>query len=135
PIKDATLEPDETIVVQIVAGSGYTVGAANSATATIRADPPPPLPKISIVTTDAVGTEDGNTITFTVNRDIGIDAALTVALQYSGTATLGVDYEATASATFPSGSSTATITTAPIQDNIAEADETTIATLIARSAY
>ena len=36
PINDASVEGEETVIVTVTTGAGYTVGAANSATATIN---------------------------------------------------------------------------------------------------
>src|SRR4029079_8801051 len=38
PTVDSTVEPDETVVLTVVAGAGYTVGAPSAATGTITND-------------------------------------------------------------------------------------------------
>ena len=44
PIADTSAEPDETVVLTVTSGTGYTVGNPSSATATIANDDPPPVP-------------------------------------------------------------------------------------------
>ncbi|RXD65788.1 Calx-beta domain-containing protein, partial [Xanthomonas perforans] len=43
PTADSTVEPDETVVISLNTGSGYTVGSPNSATGTILNDDQPAL--------------------------------------------------------------------------------------------
>src|SRR5205814_612902 len=77
-----------------------------------------------------------NTGTFTVTRAGSAAAALTVNYTVSGTATAAADYSTLpGTVTIPAGAATATITVTPIDDAIAETDETVIATLAAGTGY
>jgi hypothetical protein len=135
PTKDSITEGAETIVVTLLAGAGYTLGSAVSATATIQADPPPTPPTVNIAATDAIGDENGDPIVFTLTRTTPIDAALNVLVQFSGTATPGQDYVANTNITFAAGSATAKLTINAIQDSINEKDETVTVTLLSNAAY
>jgi hypothetical protein len=131
PWQDHTLEPPENVTVTLVGGSGYTIGAANSATGTIQGD----LPTITITATDASGDEAGDALVFTVTRTNPIDAALNVLVQFSGTATAGEDYQADTTIAFAPGSATATFTITPTIDATNEAEETITLTLVAGAGY
>jgi hypothetical protein len=97
--------------------------------------PPPPVSEVNVTATDAVGAEGGNPIVFTFSRGNPIDAALSVPIQFSGTATAGQDYQASTTVSFQPGASTATLTIQPVQDGINEMDETIIVSLVSTSAY
>lgn len=135
PTKDSALEPAENIVATLLNGAGYTIGPANSATATIAADPPPILATISIDASDAVGDEHGDSILFALTRTPPLDAALTVYLQGSGTATPDVDYIAVTNVIFGAGNSNAWLRIWPASDTIAELDETIVVTVVPGSGY
>jgi hypothetical protein len=138
PTKDDVTEGEESVTVTLLGGTGYDLGSPNSATATIQADSPPPPPDPSVVTisaTDPVGDENGDAIVFTLTRSAPMDAALNVAVEFSGTATQGMDYQALATVTFQRGNATATLTINPIADSINEMDESVIVTLVAGDGY
>jgi hypothetical protein len=135
PTKDGVLEGAESVIATIVAGTGYRIGAANTASATIQADPPPPLPTVTIAATDPAGDEDGDGLVFTITRSGPLDAALNVAVQFSGTATAGQDFTAVATVALQPGSATASLSLAPIADGINEAAETVVVTLAAGAGY
>ncbi|MFB8915757.1 putative Ig domain-containing protein [Xanthomonas phaseoli pv. phaseoli] len=125
PTPDTTVEPDETVVISLNAGSGYTVGSPNSATGTILNDD---LPGLSI---NDVSVNEGNAgttnATFTVSLSApagagGVSFDLATA---DGTATAGMDYAASSlTRTIPAGSSSATFTVLVNGDTLAEPDET-----------
>lgn len=93
------------------------------------------LPEISLTTGAATGTEGGSPIVFQFTRTGSILQALSVNVQFSGTATPGVDYIVPASLTFPAGSAQATLSIVPIDDGVNEFDETVIVTLGAGAGY
>ncbi|MCB1630043.1 MAG: autotransporter outer membrane beta-barrel domain-containing protein, partial [Xanthomonadales bacterium] len=65
PTTDATIEADETVVLTLAAGTGYTVGVPNSATGTILNDD---LPTLTINDVTASEGNPGTTsVTFTVS--------------------------------------------------------------------
>lgn len=94
PTADATIEPDETVILTVAAGTGYTVGAPASATGTITNDDLPSL------TVNDVSLNEGNagttTATFTVSLSApagpgGVTFDIATA---NNSATAGVDYVA-----------------------------------------
>src|SRR5262249_15605327 len=91
------------------------------------------------VATDATAAEDvtgSDPATFTVTRTGATTAELTVNFTVGGTATNGADYTAIpVSVTIPAGQASATVTVSPIDDLLAEGNETVILTLAANSAY
>lgn len=126
PTADATIEADETVAITLNAGTGYTVGAPNSATATILNDD---LPNLSI---NDVTANEGNagtsTFTFTVSLSApagpgGVTFDIATA---NGSATGGTDFTATGltGQTIPAGSSTYTFTVLANGDALNEASET-----------
>jgi subtilisin family serine protease len=97
----------------------------------------PDRPIVKIDATDAEATEVGQTTaTLTVSRTGSTDEALTVHYAVGGTATAGSDYSALSeSVTIPTGSATATIVVAALEDTLPEPDETVVVSLSADSAY
>ncbi len=133
PIDDTTLESDETVVVSLAAGSGYTVDFPSSATVTIEDND---APSVTIAATDDSAGEPSSTGTFTVTRTGSTTASLAVTYTTSGTATSGSDYTALSGAvTIAAGESTATITVTPLDDTTVDPAETVIATLAAGTGY
>jgi hypothetical protein len=133
PIIDTTPELDKTILVTLAAGSGYTVGTAKTTTVTI-ADKASPV--VTVAATDATASEPGTDPgTFTFTRLGDKSAALTVNFAVSGTAS-ETDYTAIGtSVTIPAGASTATKIVKPINNFVAELDETVVVTLAAGTGY
>ena len=140
PSADAATEPDETVILTVVAGTGYEVGAPDSATGTINNDDN----AVSVAVSPLTTTEDGATnlvYTFTRGDSSG---ELTVNFSIGGTATFNTDYTQTGAATFTpptgtvtfaDGSLTATVTIDPSADLTVEPDETVILTVTAGAGY
>ena len=140
PSADTTTEPDETVILTVTAGTGYEVGAPDSATGTINNDDN----SVSVAVSPGAVNEDGATnlvYTFTRGDSTG---ALTVNFSVGGTATFNTDYTQTGAATFgattgtvtfAAGSLTATVTVDPSADLTVEPDETVILTVTAGSGY
>jgi uncharacterized protein YhjY with autotransporter beta-barrel domain len=134
PTVDGTVEANETVILTVAAGTGYTVGAPASATGTILNDD---VPTVSISVAPASVSEDGATnlvYTFTLNQPSL--SATSVNFAVSGTATNGTDYgNITSPLTIPAGSTTGTVTVDPVADATIEANETAILTLAAGAGY
>ncbi|MEJ7595628.1 MAG: choice-of-anchor D domain-containing protein, partial [Planctomycetaceae bacterium] len=94
-------------------------------------------PEITVTATDPNASEAGpNTGTYTFSRSGDSSAVLTVNFNVTGTATSGTDYTAFGtSVTFAANQATKTLTLTPIDDYLAEADETAIVTLATGSGY
>ncbi|WP_071191886.1 choice-of-anchor L domain-containing protein [Trichormus sp. NMC-1] len=141
PIDDTIIEGTETAVLNLATGTGYTLGAATSATVNIADNDIPPLPVITVAATDASAAETATGVTpnpgvFTLTRTGSTTNALTVNYTNAGTASNGTDYSnLPGSVTFAAGSATATVTVNPIDDTIIEGTETAIFNLATGTGY
>ncbi|REJ44056.1 MAG: hypothetical protein DWQ54_00415 [Microcystis flos-aquae TF09] len=135
PTADTTVEPDETVILTLASGTGYTVGTPNAATGTINNDDT----RVTLAVSPASVTEDGTTnLVYTFTRTGVTTNALTVNYTLGGTATLNTDYTRTGTTntvTFAANSPTATVTVDPTADTIVESNETVILTLAAGTGY
>ncbi|MCZ8066945.1 MAG: VWA domain-containing protein, partial [Microcystis sp. LE17-20D] len=138
PTADTTIEPNETVILTLAAGTGYTVGTPNAVTGTITNDDVT-LPSITLAVSPSSVTEDGTTnLIYTFTRSGVTTNSLTVNYTLGGTGTLNTDYtrtETTNTVTFAAGSSTATVTVNPTADATVESNETVILTLAAGTGY
>jgi hypothetical protein len=134
PIDDALIEGPETVILTLAADPAYTIGAQNTATATIADND---FPVVTITATDANAAEQGQDPgTFTVTRTGPTTNPLTVNYTIGGTATNGTDFQnILASVTVAAGQTSATVTVTPVDDAAIEGPETVILTLAADPAY
>ena len=134
PTADATVEANETVILTVAAGSGYTVGAPASATGTILNDD---VPTASIaVSPSSVNEDSGTPLVYTVTLDQPSLAPLSIAFTVGGTATSGTDYAAvTSPLSIAAGATTGTITVTPTADSTVEANETVVLTLAGGIGY
>ncbi|REJ42090.1 MAG: endo-1,3-1,4-beta-glycanase ExsH [Microcystis flos-aquae TF09] len=138
PTADTIVEPNETVILTLAAGTGYTVGTTTPVTGTITNDDVT-LPSITLAVSPASVTEDGTTnLIYTFTRTGVTTNALTVNYTLGGTATLNTDYTRTGTTntvTFAANSATATVTVDPTADTIVESNETVILTLASGTGY
>ncbi|WP_253852449.1 beta strand repeat-containing protein, partial [Microcystis aeruginosa] len=138
PTADTTVESDETVILTLTSGTGYTVGTTTAVTGTITNDDVT-LPSITLAVAPASVTEDGTAnLIYTFTRSGVTTNPLTVNYTLGGTATLNTDYTRTGTTntvTFAAGSSTATVTVDPTADTTVESDETVILTLASGTGY
>ncbi len=133
PIDDADVELDETVTVTLDAGTGYTVGAPNSADVTITSDDVVPVSEVSIInTTD--GSENGaGAVTngvLTINQTFATVTDTEIGYSVAGTSTSGLDFSAlSGTATITAGQFSTIITVPVLEDAIVEGSETVIITL------
>jgi CSLREA domain-containing protein len=141
PAVDATVEGDETVILTVTAGTGYTVGSPSAATGTITDDDT----SVSVAVAPSSVDEDGEpNLVYTFTRN-GVTAnAMTINFSVGGTATFTTDYSQTGAAsfnttagtvTFDAGNLTATVTINPSTDTELEPNETVILTVTAGSGY
>ncbi|HIK16634.1 MAG TPA: putative Ig domain-containing protein [Leptolyngbyaceae cyanobacterium M33_DOE_097] len=132
---DLLNESDEGFVVSLSGATGGATITTGSAGATIRNNDN--LPIVSITATDAEATETDLTPgRFTVTRTGNTDNPLTVEFTVEGTATNGSDYTSIRNrVTIPAGASSTTIAVTPIDDAIAEGNETVVITLLSGRIY
>lgn len=132
-LEDALTEADETVVMTIQSGSGYTLGSPVAATVTILDDE---TPSLAIAVSDASGSESaGDTIAFTITRTGRRSTALTVPLSGSGTASAGSDYTLPATLAVAANAATATLTITPADDTAVEGPESLTVTLGSGTGY
>lgn len=131
---DLDVEGDESVVVTLDTGSGYTVGSPASATVYISDNE---VPSAVVTATDNTAVEPTlETGTFNVILSEAPASNLTVSYTVSGTATAGTDYNALAGTlTIAAGQTTGTITVRPLSDSSYEGDETVIVTLSPGTVY
>jgi hypothetical protein len=79
PLADPTFETNETVILTVVAGTGYNVGAPNSATGTITNDDTP-FAGVRLVVTTALRCEGGNVIIAVTVSNRGDTTAMGVQL-------------------------------------------------------
>jgi large repetitive protein len=134
PIADTTVEANETVILSVAAGTGYTVGTPSSATGTILNDD---VPSATISVSPAAVAEDGAAnLVYTVTLNQAALTATSVNFTVAGTATSGTDYAAvTSPLVIAAGATTGTITVNPTADATIEADETVILTLAVGTGY
>src|SRR6185436_18405820 len=130
-----------TVILTVVAGTGYHVGAPSSATGTITNDDT----DVSVAVAPSSTLEDGaGNLVFTFTRAGVTTGALTANFTIGGTATFNTDYTETGATSFtPStgtvqfaaGSSTATVTVDPTPDTTVEPDDTVVLTVAAGTGY
>ncbi|HYW69421.1 MAG TPA: Calx-beta domain-containing protein, partial [Pyrinomonadaceae bacterium] len=148
PTVDTVVEPDETVILTVTSGSGYSVGASNAATGTIVNDDQAPLfgsTAVSVAVSPASVPEDGAAnLVYTFTRNGDPTAALTANFTVGGTATFNSDYTQSGAATFSAtsgtvtfaaGATTATVTIDPTADTVVEPDETVILTVTSGADY
>ena len=145
-VDDALDESDETVVLTLIAASGYTVGSPNSHTLTIADDdveepppppPPPPAPVASFATGASTASENAGTRNILVNFSPAPASAITLRYGVGGTATAGSDFTIanSGSVSVSSGATSVTIPVAIVDDALDEDDETVVLTLTAATGY
>ncbi len=125
-IDDTTEEGGETVVLTLTAGSGYTVGSANSHTLTITDNDgtptTPTTPTVSLSASPNPVTEGGS-VTVTAQLSEALSSSVTVPLTLTAGTAEPEDYGSLASITISSGQTTGTGTVTTAQD-ADEDDET-----------
>ncbi|MBD2289535.1 DUF4347 domain-containing protein [Microcystis wesenbergii FACHB-1317] len=122
PTADTTVEPNETVILTLAAGTGYTMGTTTAVTGTITNDD---FSQLSINNITVVEGLDNNAIlTVTVNNP----NPQPISVNYTTApinATANVDYTSkTGTLTIAPNTSTATISIPILNDNLNEANET-----------
>ncbi|MEQ1548799.1 MAG: Calx-beta domain-containing protein [Chakrabartia sp.] len=134
PTADTGVEANETVILTLASGTGYSVGAPASATGTISNDD---LPTVSLgVSPTSVAEDSGTGIVFTATLNQPSLSATTILLGTSGAATSGTDYTgASSSIVIAAGLTTGSITITPTSDSVVEPDENVTLTVNASAAY
>lgn len=138
PRADTEIEPDETVSLTLVAGTGYTIATSTAVVGTISNDDP--RISLSLANTSVREDQPANLV-YTFTRTGPTSNSLTVNYSVGGSASLGVDYTGipmtsqSRTVTFAAGSATAMVSVDPSADGDSEADETVSLTLTAGSGY
>lgn len=135
-VNDTAQEGPETVTLQLGPGTGYQVRTSGLASLTI-ADNDTSRPVVSIAASDLYAAEGGNdSAAFTVSRTGATTAALTVSLNFSGTAANGTDFSTVPAAlTIPAGQAATTIAINPVNDTLPEPPEDATLTVATNAAY
>lgn len=140
---DTLYEANETFVLMLTNAIGAVIGTT-ATTLTITNDDA--VPVVSITAVDPDASEDGtDPAIFTLARTHNLTGDITVALDFAGAATFGVDYTVSVSGgiwdietytvVLAEGVSVATITITPLDDVSPEGAEDIIITALADSGY
>jgi hypothetical protein len=127
PTADTIVESDETVVLTLASGTGYTIGTSTPVTGTITNDD---FPQLSINDITVVEGKDNNAI-LTVTVDNPNSQPITVNYTTAPiNATANVDYTSkTGTITIAPNTATATISIPILNDNLNEPDEVFTVTL------
>jgi hypothetical protein len=137
PVDDNAVEGDETVILALTPGSGYTVTPPGQATITI-ADNDTVNATVSVSASDPNAAEQGQDPgAFSILRSGPATSPLVVNCTVGGTATSGSDYALSlpCPVTIPAGAASVTVTVTPIDDVFFEGDESVTLTLTAGTGY
>jgi RHS repeat-associated protein len=128
PTADTTIEPNETVILTLAAGTGYTVGTTTPVTGTIVNDDTPSSPgTLSFGSPTFSINENGTPVTaVTVTRTGGSNGAVSATVKLTnGTATAPSDYNNNSiTVNFANGEISKTVTVPIVNDTLPEPDET-----------
>ncbi|MBI1841235.1 MAG: PKD domain-containing protein [Verrucomicrobia bacterium] len=130
---DLFVEGDETVVIALAPGLGYSVAGDPATVIIVDND----LPSVTVTTTQSEGREsDSVAASFTITRAGNLSSPLDVNYLLGGTATNGVDYQLmSGTATIPAGADSVAVNIQPITDSLLEAPETIELQLSASTYY
>lgn len=136
-VDDARIEIAESVVVELLPGPNYALGAARSADARIEDNDAGSLPQVTIAVEDErLEESDGLGNAFLLSRTGATTAPLTVSIGLSGDAQLGADYAPFSNqVTFPPGAAHQRVRVDPVNDAASEGDEDLIVTVLPNAGY
>ena len=125
PTSDSTVELNETVILTLTSGSGYTVGSPSAATGTITND------DNAVISLTANSASEGGNITYTaaITNAVDVDVTVTFNTLGTGTATSGSDFTAVTNqtVTFTAGSATSqTVDAVTLDDTLVEGSQTVV---------
>ena len=126
PTADATIEADETVILTLSAGTGYTIGAPNAATGTIANDDLPTLTINDLTLAEGNAGTTNASFTVSLSAPAGPGGVSFDIATNNGTAAAGSDYVANnlTAQTIPAGATTYTFTVVVNGDALNESSET-----------
>ncbi|MCW5658842.1 MAG: tandem-95 repeat protein [Burkholderiaceae bacterium] len=125
---DALADSGETFTLTATVTGGTTANTAATGVATLSDEAAPDTVLVSLAGPASV-VEGSNTGSYTVTLGQPAVSAVTVNLNYAGTATNGTDYTGVVSVVIPAGASSATFDLATLDDVIADSGETIVVSL------
>lgn len=139
PKDDFSGESNETAILNLIAGAGYTLGSPSSATVTIADDNDANRPLVTCTATDNSASESGGKGFIRISRTGGGSMAgsnISVKFQWTGTANKTTDYSSWSSPKIiPPDPGYIDIPINAKNDALPEATETVILTLVKDAAY
>ena len=138
PIDDLVPEPVETVILTLNTNVAYVIAGSPSATVSIADNNDPPEFDVVASAPLALEGSPGLNGAFTISRVVGnTNSSVTLQFVFSGTASNGVDYTASAtnSITFAADEVSRTVTISPIDDALVEGNETVVLTLLPGAGY
>ena len=118
---DDVLQPDRHVIVSLLPGGGYALGAVKSATVTILGPSGSASLPVVTVTTGSHQLTKGQPFAVTIGLNEPLSTSLTVALTYAGTAVAGRDYTVpTGQIIVPPGQTQFPVQIPTIADNLVE---------------
>lgn len=140
PINDDVVENNETVILTLGTGTGYTVGTPNSATVTIISED---IEYVAQVTaSDATAAESAGSVstgefTISLSETNVTGSPIIVGFSLGGSALNNTDYTSslTSAVSIPNGQIEAEIVITPTDDQIQEGTENVVLTLAAGSGY
>ncbi len=130
---DSVGEDDETVVLTLMNGTGYTVGSANVHTLTIVNDDV--MPAMDFAAASASVGEDAGTQNVTVDLSAAPAVSLTLNYKMTGTAVRNADYTSPGTVSVAANATSVDIPVTITDDNLQEGDETVILTLAGGKGY
>ncbi|MEO9481184.1 MAG: Calx-beta domain-containing protein [Maribacter dokdonensis] len=134
PINDSDVESNETVILNLVVGTGYEVGSSDSDTVTIVSDDIEYFAQITA--SDGTAAESASSVstgefTIRLSEENNTGSPIIVEFLIDGTADVGTDFSAssTNAVSIPNGEQEAEVLITPIDDQIQEGTETVIITL------
>ena len=132
-LNNRVIQPNKYVVASIAPSSSYSVGAQGSAVITIVGSGAVPTVSLSSATTYLAKGEPYD-VTISLNEALG--TALTIDLNYGGSAVPGTDYtEPGGVVQVPAGQTSMLLTIPTVTDNVVESNRTLTVTLAASPTY
>ena len=130
---DAAAEADAAVVLTLESGAAYSLGAASTATVTVRDNDTKPAASIA----GAAPVTEGGTLEFPVTLSGPFNARIVVAYTLGGAATAGTDYTdgGSGTVTFAPGDTRKPISLVTLDDDADEPDEAVEVTLTAGATH
>ena len=137
PVDDSAVELDETVELTLISAPGGRIVTPHRATVTIADGDSNSLPVVGITSTNQPNAvEGGASGAFVLTRNGSTNSALTLYLEYSGTAGMGSDYVALPGVvSIPAGQTSFTLPVTAMDDSAIEGEETVIAALTVGDTY